>query len=71
VWLVYKQQAGKQVHDSDIGHISNTTADGRRSFRIGEFAKKHNLGDCVAGNFYQAEFDDYVPKLHAQLARKS
>jgi hypothetical protein len=68
---VYKQQDGKQVDDSDIGHISNTTSNGRRLFRIGEFAKKHNLGDCVAGNFYQAEFDDYVPKLMAQTGRKN
>jgi hypothetical protein len=67
VWLVYKQQNGQRIQDSDIGHISNTKAEGRRKFRIQDFAKKHNLGQLVAGNFYQAEYDDYVPVLHAQL----
>lgn len=33
-----------------------------------EFAKKYNLGNPIAGNFYQAQYDDYVPILHAQLS---
>lgn len=32
------------------------------------FAEKYNLGDPIAGNFYQAEYDEYVPILHAQLS---
>jgi hypothetical protein len=31
-----------------------------------ELIKKYNL-ELVAGNFYQAQFDDYVPILQAQL----
>ena len=37
-------------------------------FKIRDFAKKYNLGEPVAGNFYQAEWDDYVPKLYEQLS---
>jgi hypothetical protein len=25
------------------------------------------LGEPIAANFYQAQYDDYVPTLHAQL----
>lgn len=32
------------------------------------FVTKYNLGDPIAGNFYQAQYDDYVPILHAQLS---
>ncbi len=32
------------------------------------FAEKYGLGNPIAGNFYQAKFDDYVPILHAQLS---
>lgn len=66
---MYKQADGHKINDTEMGYISNATAEGRVSFRIGEFAKKHNLGDLVAGNFYQAEFDLYVPILHAQLGQ--
>lgn len=37
-------------------------------FKIREFAKKYNLGEPIAGNFYQAEWDEYVPKLYEQLS---
>lgn len=29
--------------------------------------EKYNLSDAVAGNFYLAQFDDYVPQLLAQF----
>ena len=31
------------------------------------FANKHGLGTAVAGNLFLAEYDDYVPTLHAQF----
>lgn len=37
-------------------------------FSVKKFADKYNLGNPVAGNFYQAQFDEYVTQLHAQLA---
>ena len=36
-------------------------------FKIHKFAEKYGLGAPIAGNFYQAEYDDYVPLLYKQL----
>ncbi|KAE8745246.1 hypothetical protein FOCC_FOCC008038 [Frankliniella occidentalis] len=46
------------------------SGDNRGCFAIRKFAAKYNLGDPVAGNFYQAQWDDYVPKLYEQLEGK-
>lgn len=64
VFLVYKQPSRIEPDETPI---DNRTREGRRSFRIRDFAKKYNLGEPIAANFYQAQFDDYVPILHAQL----
>jgi hypothetical protein len=42
--------------------------EGRINFSIRNFAVKYNLGQLVAGNLFQAQYDDYVPKLHEQLS---
>ncbi|XP_059958130.1 phosphatidylethanolamine-binding protein 1-like [Mesoplodon densirostris] len=39
-------------------------------FKAANFRRKFELGSLVAGACYQAEWDDYVPKLHEQLSRK-
>ncbi|XP_034827652.1 phosphatidylethanolamine-binding protein homolog F40A3.3-like isoform X2 [Maniola hyperantus] len=64
VYLVYKQP-GKI--DFDEPRLPNNSGDKRGGFSIVKFAKKYNLGDPIAGNFYQAEYDDYVPILYKQL----
>lgn len=46
------------------------SGDNRGCFAIRKFAGKYNLGDPIAGNFYQAQWDDYVPKLYEQLEGK-
>jgi len=46
------------------------SGENRGKFSIRQFAKKHDLGDPIAGNFFQAEWDDYVPKLYEQLSGK-
>lgn len=46
---------------------TNRSADGRPKRSVKAFAEKHELGDPVAGNFFQAQYDDYVPILYAQL----
>lgn len=43
------------------------SGDGRGKKSVKEFAQKHELGDPVAGNFFQAKYDDYVPILYKQL----
>lgn len=42
--------------------------EGRPKFSAKTFAMRHQLGDPIAGNYYQAQFDDYVPLLHQQLS---
>ena len=42
----------------------------RRNFKTQAFAEKHNLGTAIAGNLFLAEYDDYVPTLHAQFNAK-
>ncbi|XP_029053248.1 protein D2-like isoform X1 [Osmia bicornis bicornis] len=64
VFLLYKQP-GKLTFDEP--RLTNRSADKRENFSIRKFAKKYKLGDPIAGNMYQAEFDDYVPILYKQL----
>lgn len=64
VFLLYKQPS-KLTFDEK--RLTNRSGDNRGKFSIKNFAKKYNLGDPIAGNMYQAEFDDYVPLLYKQL----
>lgn len=64
VFLIYKQN-GKLEFDEK--RLPNNSGDCRGCFSINNFAKKYNLGNPVAGNFYEAEWDDYVPILYKQL----
>lgn len=66
VFLLYHQKNGKVVSPMKI---SKTSREGRFNFSIRNFAKANNLGEPVAANFYQAQYDDYVPILHAQLSK--
>jgi len=68
-FLVFKQ-SGRLDPTSVQPFQSRTTATNRIGFSTAEFVKKHGLGKPIAGNFYQAEYDDYVPTLHAQLGFK-
>lgn len=67
VWLVY-EQAGTLSCSEAV--LTNRSGDGRGKFQIQDFRKKYSLGAPVAGTCYQAEWDDYVPKLYEQLAGK-
>lgn len=66
IFLVYHQKKGRL--QSDI-KISNHSRAGRIKFSIRKFAKDNELGEPIAGNYYQAQYDDYVPTLHAQLSQ--
>jgi phosphatidylethanolamine-binding protein (PEBP) family uncharacterized protein len=65
VYLVYEQPSGEINPDEPV--LTNTSGDNRGKFSVAKFAEKYGLGDPVAGNFYQAEWDDYVPLLYKQL----
>lgn len=64
VFLVYKQPSRLVFNEQ---HISNRTAEKRFNFSIQKFSKKYKLGTPIAGNFYLAQYDDYVPILMHQL----
>ncbi|CAG2111928.1 unnamed protein product [Medioppia subpectinata] len=51
-----------------LHRVNNSSVVGRLLFKVDEFAKKYNLGTPLAGNFFHARWDDYVPKLHLQLS---
>ncbi|XP_047366418.1 protein D2-like isoform X1 [Vespa velutina] len=64
VFLLYKQPK-KLTFDEK--HLTNRSGNNRGKFSIKKFANKYNLGDPIAGNMFQAEYDDYVPILYKQL----
>lgn len=64
VYLVYKQSS--KLSDSEHGKLG-ISANRRNNYNAADFAKKHGLGEPQFGNFYEAEFDDYVPKLYEKL----
>lgn len=47
---------------------SDRSREGRLNWSAADFARENNLGNPIAGNFFQAQYDDYVPILHAQLS---
>ncbi|KAJ8934941.1 hypothetical protein NQ314_013100 [Rhamnusium bicolor] len=57
IFLVFEQKA-KQIFDEPKS--PSTSSDNRRNFSIRTFAKKYNLGDPLAGNFFHAQWDPYV-----------
>ena len=61
---MFKQSAGKIQFTEP--HQSLSTA-GRGGTKARDFIAKYNLGNPIAGNFFQAEWDDYVPKLYEKL----
>ncbi|EDX11860.1 protein D2 [Drosophila simulans] len=65
VFLLYKQ-SGKLEFDEE--RESKRSRKDRPKFSAAKFAKKHELGNPIAGTFYQSQYDDYVPKLHKQLS---
>lgn len=63
VFLVFKQHGNVETSIS----VPNTSRDGRLKTKTRDLIKEFNLGSPVAGNFYQAQYDDYVPVLHARF----
>jgi len=65
VFIVYEQEKKLQC---DEKYLQSCSAVGRPCFSISAFADKYCLGKPYAGNFFQAQFDEYVPLLY-QLIR--
>uniref|UniRef100_A0A8C6EDM1 Uncharacterized protein n=1 Tax=Moschus moschiferus TaxID=68415 RepID=A0A8C6EDM1_MOSMO len=60
IWLVYRQERPLKCDDPIL---SNLSGDHCGKFKVASFCKKYELWTLVAGTCYQAEWDDYVPKL--------
>ncbi|EDV48021.1 protein D2 [Drosophila erecta] len=67
VFLVYKQPQKLTCNEPKI---PKTSGDKRANFSTSKFMSKYKLGDPIAGNFFQAQWDEYVPKLYKQLSGK-
>ncbi|XP_018796164.1 PREDICTED: protein D1-like isoform X2 [Bactrocera latifrons] len=65
VFLLYKQKGKLEFNEARIG---NNSREERPNFRAANFASKYDLDYPVAGNFYQAQWDEYVPFVHKQLS---
>ncbi|XP_067631225.1 protein D2-like [Eurosta solidaginis] len=64
IFLLYKQPNKLEFTET---HFTNKMGKGREGFSTKNFVKKYGLSVPVAGNFFQAQFDDSVPELHKQL----
>ena len=61
---MFKQPSQLQCDEPVVG----MTTEGRSKWSAQKFVTKYNLGRPVAGNFFQAKYDDYVPKLYEKLS---
>lgn len=64
VFLLFKQTTGRISYTD--GRISKRSLNGRLFTSTRTLITKFSL-ELVAGNFYQAQYDDYVPILGAQF----
>ncbi|XP_068152879.1 protein D2 [Drosophila tropicalis] len=67
VFLLFKQPRKLSF---DEPRIPKTSSSKREKFSTVKFVAKYKLDNPVAGNFFQARYDDYVPKLYKQLSGK-
>ncbi|XP_005176905.1 protein D2-like [Musca domestica] len=67
VFLVFKQNGKVKFNEE---HIPKNKGSSRGKFNTMQFVKKYKLAELVAGNFYVAKWDEYVPQVHKQLSGK-
>ncbi|CAG9828743.1 unnamed protein product [Diabrotica balteata] len=60
IFLVYKQSGKIEFNEQRIDNLTRT---GRLNFSARKYAEKYNLGQPIAGNFYQAQFDEWVLEM--------
>lgn len=68
VFVLFKQPTGKIEVDSPF--VDDHTDEGRLGTSTKDFMAKYGLIP-IAGNYYRAEYDDYVPLLHKRFEKKS
>jgi len=69
VWLVYEQTA--RIEPAECGQDKLKSGGGggagRQCWKARKFVSDNKLGPLVAGTYYNAEYDEFVPKLYAWL----
>ncbi|XP_012266194.2 protein D2-like [Athalia rosae] len=65
IFLLYKQNQGAITFDER--RLSSRDGTKRRRFSVQKFAEKYDLEGPIAGNYFKAQYDDYVPTVHRQL----
>ncbi|XP_072395829.1 phosphatidylethanolamine-binding protein homolog F40A3.3-like [Diabrotica undecimpunctata] len=63
VFLVYKQKGKLNFDEPKLTNRSTA----RGGFCHRKFSAKYNLGQPIAANFFQSQYDDYVPILYKQF----
>ncbi|XP_055551533.1 protein D3-like [Wyeomyia smithii] len=66
VFLLYEHQ--NRLNFTNEVKLSNRCRNPRRYFSTRNFARIYGLTNLWAGNFHQAQYDDYVPVLQGQLS---
>uniref|UniRef100_A0AAG5CQW4 Phosphatidylethanolamine-binding protein n=1 Tax=Anopheles atroparvus TaxID=41427 RepID=A0AAG5CQW4_ANOAO len=61
VFLVYKQPAKVTFNET----VLSSRNPNRGKWSVTKFASAYALGTPIAGNFYEAQYDEYVPELYA------
>ena len=61
---VFKQKGHVTYTDPKIG----ITSKGRSNTKVKDLIHKYDLGSPVAGNFFLAQWDSYVPEVYKKLA---
>ncbi|XP_073820287.1 protein D2-like [Musca autumnalis] len=67
IFLIFKQEGKVKFKEE---HIAKNKGANRGKFNTMKFVKKYKLNELVAGNFYVAKWDEYVPQVHRQLSGK-
>lgn len=63
VFLIYKQTGKIVFHEK---HLKNHEEATHEKFSTRKFVAKYNLGNPLAGNMFEAQYDDYVPTAYHQ-----
>lgn len=65
VFLIFKQDG--KIDVSSLPKVNSFSRSHRIEFTIKDFTTKYNLKELVAGNFFQAQYDEYVNVLYSQF----
>lgn len=69
IFLLYQQHCHNDY--SDAPRASRRTRSPRLHFSTRDFTHRYSLGQPIAGNFFVARFDEYVPAILAQFPQSN